>query len=298
MSKSKPSQGISIAVASGKGGTGKTMIATSLATALSSSKKVNFIDCDVEAPNGHLFLKPKISQSNPAVIMIPEIDQEICIACGKCVEACMFNALALLQESILVFHQLCHGCGSCTLVCPVDAITEKPNPIGVINQGMVKNSIQFLMGELTISEPMPTPIIRQTKNLIKNKPGITILDSPPGASCAVVATVHDADFVILVTEPTPFGLHDLKQMVGVLSETGTPAGVIINRDGIGDHSVETYLKDKPYPILMKIPYRSEIAVGLASGGILVNFMPIYQQKFCDLYLQILTILDSKIEEMC
>jgi len=291
-------QEMKIAVASGKGGTGKTMVATSLATALAPNYEVNFIDCDVEAPNGHLFLKPQISQTQPAVTLIPEIDQESCIACGKCVEACMFNALALLQDKILVFPQLCHGCGSCSLVCPVDAITEKPNPIGIISQGLVNSRMHFFMGELTISEPMPTPIIRQTKNLAADISGITILDSPPGASCSVVATVHDADFVILVTEPTPFGLHDLKQMIGVLSETGTPAGVIINRDGIGDNRVETYLKNQPYPILMKIPYQNQIASGLAAGGILVNFMPIYQQKFIDLYHQIKSILESKIEETC
>jgi MinD superfamily P-loop ATPase len=287
-----------IAVASGKGGTGKTMVATSLVTALASDYEVNFIDCDVEAPNGHLFLKPNISQTQPAVIQIPEIDQEKCIACGKCVEACMFNALAMLHEKILVFPQLCHGCGSCSLICPVDAITEKPNPIGIISQGLVNSSIHFFMGELTISEPMPTPIIRQTKKVAADIPGITILDSPPGASCSVVATVHDADYVILVTEPTPFGLHDLKQMLGVLSETDTPAGVIINRDGIGDNRVETYLKNKPYPILMKIPYQNEIARGLAAGKILIDFIPTYRQKFFNLFQQITTILESKVEGPC
>jgi len=289
---------IRIAVASGKGGTGKTMVATSLATALTPDHEINFIDCDVEAPNGHLFLKPNISQTKPAVIQIPEVNQQICIACGKCVEACMFNALAMLQDQILVFPQLCHGCGSCSLVCPVEAITEKPNPIGIISHGLVNSKMHFFMGELTISEPMPTPIIRQAKKFAAKNSGITILDSPPGASCSVVATVHDADFVILVTEPTPFGLHDLKQMLGVLSETGTPAGVIINRDGIGDNRVETYLKNKPYPILMKIPYQNEIASGLAAGEILVNFMPFYNQKFIDLYHQIKSILDYKVEETC
>ena len=286
---------IKIAIASGKGGTGKTMVATSLATALAPAYEVNFIDCDVEAPNGHLFLKPQISKTQPAVIWVPEIDQEKCIACGKCVQACMFNALVMLQEKILVFPQLCHGCGSCTLVCPVDAITEIPNPIGTISQGMVNSRIHFFMGELTISEPMPTPIIRQTKNTAAKITDITILDSPPGASCSVVATIYDADFVILVTEPTPFGLHDLKQMIGVLSETGTRAGVIINRDGIGDKCVEHYLRNSSYPILMKIPYQNEIARELAAGKILVNFMPSYRQRFIDLFQKIQIILSSEVE---
>ncbi len=291
-------QMLKIAVASGKGGTGKTMVATSLAAALAQTYEVNFVDCDVEAPNGHLFLKPHISQTQAAVTLIPEINQQACIACGKCVEACMFNALAMLQDKILVFPQLCHGCGSCKLVCPVDAITEKPNPIGLISQGKVNSTINFFMGELTISEPMPTPIIRQTKHLAADFAGVTILDSPPGASCSVVATVHDADYVILVTEPTPFGLHDLKQMIGVLSQTGSPAGVIINRDGIGDNSIEAYLQDKPYPILMKIPYQNEIATGLATGNILIEFFPTYRQKFIDLFENIRSILDSKVEEEC
>jgi MinD superfamily P-loop ATPase len=289
---------IKIAVASGKGGTGKTMVATSLATALAPTFEINFIDCDVEAPNGHLFLNPQITQTQPAVTLIPEINQDECIACGKCVNVCMFNALAMLQDKVLVFPQLCHGCGSCKLVCPVNAITEKPNPIGVISQGLVNSKINFFMGELTISEPMPTPIIRQTKKLASDRTGITILDSPPGASCSVVATIHDADYVILVTEPTPFGLHDLKQMIGVLSETGSPAGVIINRDGIGDNSVETFLENQPYPILMKIPYQSEIAHGLAAGKVLVDFMPEYQQNFSDLFTQIMDNLDIKGDETC
>jgi len=289
---------IKIAIASGKGGTGKTMVATSLATALAPTCEVIFIDCDVEAPNGHLFLNPQITQTQPAVTLIPEINQDECIACGKCVEVCMFNALAMLQEQILVFPQLCHGCGSCKLVCPVNAITEKSNPIGAISQGVVNSKIDFFMGELTMSEPMPTPIIRQTKKLASDRTGIKILDSPPGASCSVVATVHDADFVILVTEPTPFGLHDLKQMIGVLSETGSLAGVIINRDGIGDNSVESYLENQPYPILMKIPYQSEIAHGLAAGKVLVDFLPEFQQKFCDLYQQIQEILDINGDELC
>lgn len=274
---------IKIAVASGKGGTGKTMVATSLAATLTQYLGVQFLDCDVEAPNAHLFLQPSITEMQPAVINIPEVDEERCTACRKCVEVCEYNAIAMLGEKILVFPQLCHGCGSCTLNCPENAISEKPREIGSLIHGTTTSGISFYMGELTISEPMPTPIIHQLKDLAVTTEPIRILDSPPGASCAVVATLHDADFVLLVTEPTPFGLHDLKQMLGILEQTHSPAGVIINRDGIGDNTLERFVAETPYPILMKIPYRSEIAVGLSAGQVLTDFMPEYQNQFLDIY---------------
>lgn len=284
---------IKIAVASGKGGTGKTMVATSLASTLSNHLKVQFLDCDVEAPNAHLFLKPTITQTQPAVINIPEVDEARCTACRKCVEVCEYNAIAMLGEKILVFPQLCHGCGSCTLNCPVNAISEKPRAIGSLNHGKTTEGISFYMGELTISEPMPTPIIHQLKELAVTKDPIRILDSPPGASCAVVATIHDADFVLLVTEPTPFGLHDLKQMLGILEQTHSPAGVIINRNGIGDDALERFLTKTHYPILMKIPYRSTIAIGLSAGQVLTDFMPEYKTKFLDVYDHIKSNLARK-----
>lgn len=273
---------IRIAVASGKGGTGKTMIATSLAATIANTRAVQLIDCDVEAPNAHLFLQPCIHENNPAYIYIPEINHDKCIACGKCVRVCEFNAIAMLREKILVFPQLCHGCGSCSLNCPVDAIQEQARPIGELRHGITDSGLDFYMGELTVSEPMPTPVIRQLFAYTKAPSDIVILDSPPGASCSVVATVYDADFVLLVTEPTPFGLHDLKQMLGVLAQTKAATGVIINRDGIGDSSVDDFLDETSIPILMRIPYQPEIAKRLAAGQILTDFMPTFQQKFEDL----------------
>jgi len=282
-----------IAVASGKGGTGKTMISTSLAAALVPFHEIQFLDCDVEAPNAHLFLKPSILKTKPAVIPIPMIDKERCTLCSKCVDICEFNALAMLGERILIFDQLCHGCGSCTIHCPVQAISESPRKIGELHTGIFTNNNPFLFGQLTISEPMPTPVIQQLKELMKKDVEITILDSPPGASCSVVTTLIDADYVILVTEPTPFGLHDLRQMVGVLSQTGAPAGVIINREGIGNNCVEDYLKNTQYPILMKIPYQKNIAEGLASGRLLIDIIPEFKKTFLDLYEKIRTGLESK-----
>jgi len=287
---------IKIAVASGKGGTGKTMIATSLAACLSIDHAVQFLDCDVEGPNGHLFLKPNISGTYPSTLLIPEVDPELCDACGKCVEVCQYHALALLQKQILVFPQLCHGCGSCTLNCPPGAIHEIPREIGRISQGETASGILFYMGELITSEPMPTPIIHQLKALAGEPEEISILDSPPGASCAVVATIFNADYVLLVTEPTPFGLHDLRQMLGVLQKIGTPAGVILNRDGIGDKSVETFLSETTYPILMKIPFQSEIASGLAAGQIMSDILPEYQEKFINLYKTIKESVQPRLGE--
>jgi MinD superfamily P-loop ATPase len=199
----------------------------------------------------------------------------------------------MLGERIEVFEQLCHGCGSCTIHCPAQAISERPRKIGELNFGAFYDSHPFSYGELTISEPMPTPIIRQLKANMKEDLEVTILDSPPGSSCPVVASIHDADYLILVTEPTPFGLHDLKQMVGVLEETGTPAGVIINRDGIGDSSVEAYLSETSYPILMKIPFQERIAVGLASGKLLIDIKPDIRDAFLEIYDAIKDLIDKK-----
>lgn len=283
-----------IAVASGKGGTGKTTIATSLALSLVTQGEVHYMDCDVEAPNGHLFLKPDLNQQIPAVIQLPKIDKDRCSLCGKCVEVCQFHALAKIGKTILVFPQLCHGCGSCTWNCPEDAISEIPNPIGMLESGLNSEGIHFSRGQLTISEPMPTPLIRQLKRLNHiTENTILILDSPPGASCSVVETLRRADFVVLVTEPTPFGLHDLKQMSGIIKEMAIPAGVIINRENGSYVPMADFCETNHLPILMHIPYDRIIAEGVAKGKTLNEIFPEFAHLFRQMFNQIKAIVSGK-----
>ena len=282
-----------IAVASGKGGTGKTTVATSLALSLTSLAKIRYFDCDVEAPNGHLFLKPRFENTTKSAILIPKIDTDKCTVCGRCVEVCQFHSLAKVGKTILVFPQLCHGCGSCTWNCPEQAIKEVPNAIGVLEKGIGLEDIAFLQGKLTISEPMATPIIRQLKRLaISSTDTIDIFDAPPGASCSVVETLRGVDFVLLVTEPTPFGLHDLKQMLGILQDMNISAGVVINRDGIGDDYLNGFLSESQIPVLLRIPFDRVLAENLAAGHTLVEVYPKYREIMQSLFLQITKLVDK------
>lgn len=286
-----------IAVASGKGGTGKTTVATSLALSLAAeSERANqetvpilplFLDCDVEAPNAHLFLQPVFETREEIGILIPQVDETKCTSCGRCAEVCQYHAIAVLGKKVLVFPQLCHGCGSCTWNCPEGAISEVLNEMGVLENGRTSTSIDFAHGILNIGEPMAVPIIRQLKKWKKASPEqIVILDAPPGSSCPVVETVRGADFLLLVTEPTPFGLHDLRLMAEVGRALGISSGVIINRDGLGDQSVEQYCEQAGLPILMRIPQDRRIAEGLARGIPLVRILPDYLNLFNQLYQQI------------
>lgn len=267
-----------ITVASGKGGTGKTTIATSLALSLAEDGHIPvFLDGDVEAPNAHLFLKPVFDQKQDVSILIPQVDESKCTFCGKCAEVCQYHAIVVAGKKTLVFPQLCHGCGSCTLVCPEHAITESPEVMGVLERGSALSGISFAQGKLNIGEPMAVPIIRQLKKWIEPQPGqVEILDAPPGTSCPVVESMRGADFILLVTEPTPFGLHDLRLAVQVARELNIPMGVVINRDGSGDAQVDEFCKSEEIPVLMRVPFERAIAEGIARGHTLAEVHP----KFC------------------
>lgn len=279
-----------IAVASGKGGTGKTTVATSLALSLAGGGSASppiFVDCDVEAPNAHIFLQPKFVEKRSVGIMIPVVDEARCTLCGKCAEVCAYHAIAILGRKVLVFPQLCHGCGSCTLACPEKAISEKPDPIGIIERGEASLGIDFLHGVLDIGQPMAVPIIRELQRELHPLPDqAVILDSPPGTSCPVVAVMRSADFLLLVTEPTPFGLHDLKLAAEVAAELSLPTGVVINRDQAPFPEMEEFCAAKQLPILMRIPFERRIAVGIARGKNLIDIAPEFKEKFLALYRRI------------
>jgi len=273
---------IVISVASGKGGTGKTTVAANLA--LSLGKKIQFLDCDVEEPNAHIFLKPEITHAQSIGVPIPQVDEEKCTYCGKCAQVCLYNAIAVVKKNVLVFPELCHGCGGCTLLCPEKAIKEVNKPIGVVEEGKA-NSIQFVQGKLNIGEMMAPPLIRAVKKAA-NSNQITIIDVPPGTSCPVIEAVKDSDFCILVTEPTPFGLNDLILAVEVLKKLKIPFGVVINRADVGDKKVDEYCQKEKIPILMRIPMDREIAISYSKGIPIVEEKPDYKEKFKRLYRQI------------
>jgi MinD superfamily P-loop ATPase len=255
-----------VSVASGKGGTGKTTVAVNLALFLSQekSKDIQFLDCDVEEPNAAIFLKPKIEQRRPVSLLIPEIDLKKCTFCGECAKVCAYNAIVVLKKEVLTFPELCHGCGGCSLLCPEKAISERGRDIGVLEQGKA-GSMKFVQGRLNIGESMATPLIRAVKKAIVPD-GLTIIDVPPGTSCPVIESINGSDFCLLVTESTPFGLHDLKLAVELLRKLNIKHGVLINRAGVGDEKVNEYCKKKRVPIMAQIPFDREIAV-LYSRGI-------------------------------
>ncbi len=276
---------LKIVVASGKGGTGKTTIAVNLAMSIENAM---LIDCDVEGPNSHIFFKEPMVKLKDVSIPAPVFDLDTCTLCGKCADFCQYNAISIIGEKLLFFEELCHGCGGCKIICPVDAITERDHHIGIIEKGGNEKLVLY-HGLLNIGEPFGVPIIRKLKGFADDSK-TTIFDSPPGTACPAVESIRDSDYCVLVTEPTPFGLHDLTLSVDVVREIGTPFGVVINRDGIGDDRVEKYCKEQNIPLLAKIPNDIKIARLYSKGIPIVEGIPEYKTLFADIYKRIKEVI--------
>jgi MinD superfamily P-loop ATPase len=267
-----------ISIASGKGGTGKTTVATNLARSVNSD--IQLLDCDVEEPNAHLFIHPTIEEIIRVTTPVPEIDEEKCTLCGKCGEICQFKAIIVIGETVLPFPELCHSCGGCVEVCPERAIRETGRELGVIERGH-RNGLEFVHGKLRVGEAMSPPLIRKVRSFTDpNK--LTVIDAPPGTSCPVIAAMKGADFVLMVTEPTPFGLHDLKLAVESVRILGIPCGLVINRSDIGNDEVKVYAEEAGLPILMEIPFDRKIAEAYSRGKLIVEVMPEWKERFSEL----------------
>jgi len=276
-----------IAVASGKGGTGKTTISVNLALSIGNAQ---ILDADVEEPNANVFLHTDLTEKKDVTLSVPKIDERKCTFCGKCSEFCAYNALAVVPEKVLVFPELCHSCKGCELVCPENAVDWQDRTIGIVSKGMSKD-VMFTQGELNVGEAMATPVIRAVKKEMDASKNV-IIDAPPGTSCPMMEAVEDADYVLLVTEPTPFGLHDLKLAVEVVRLLHIPLGVIINQDGIGDKKVDIYCQQEHIPIVLRIPHDKDIASYYSNGEAFVDHMIVYKDEFKKLFNRIQQELSS------
>ncbi len=271
-----------ITIASGKGGTGKTTVATNLAVSLAD--KVQLLDCDVEEPNVHIFLRTEPVSKETVRTMVPEVDSRLCTHCGECERICQFSAITLIGETIMTFPEMCHSCKGCIMVCPEGAIKESSRELGEI---LIENSegVELVYGRLRVGEAMSPPLIEKVKEHI-NKKMITIIDAPPGTSCPVIAALKNSDFVLLVTEPTPFGLNDLALAVEAVRTMELPFGIIINRCDSGNDGVLQYAKKENIQIMMEISDRREIAENYSRGVLMVNAMPEMKEFFKGLYSKI------------
>lgn len=271
---------LTIAVASGKGGTGKTTISTNLVCAAAETgHRAVYMDCDVEEPNGHLFLKPHFNRSYPVGIPVPVVNDEKCTKCGSCGEICQYSAIVKISTTVLTFDNMCHGCGGCSLVCPAGAITEKMRPIGVIEEGAA-GKVSFMHGRLNIGEAMSPPLIKAVRQAWQNDntANLVVLDAPPGTSCPVIAAVREVDLVLLVTEPTPFGLNDLGLAIDMLHELGIPGAVVLNRsDPEYNHLAHDFCREKGVPILAEIPDQRGVAEAYSIGKLPYYSVPGYKE---------------------
>ncbi len=279
-----------LSIASGKGGTGKTTVSLNLARAMGG--EVHVLDCDVEEPNAHLFLPDRIVQKEESVaIPIPQVDDMLCDGCGECGKFCEFHAIVSFGTTPLVFPEMCHGCGGCMKVCPQKAIRETGKRIGIVTV-MQSGNIRLIQGCLDVGVAMAPPLIRRVKACLQSgRPAI--LDAPPGTSCPVIATIRDTDLVVLVTEPTPFGLSDLKLAVDMVRAIGIPFGVVVNRMGVGDDRIHIYCAAENIPILLEIPDDRRIAEIYSRGMLIVEALPEYRRLFEDLIQRITDLNETK-----
>jgi len=262
-------------------------VATNLAAV--SPLRTCYADCDVEEPNGHIFLEPTIRRKTLVTTPVPRVKAESCDLCGICSDVCRFNAIAVHSKGVEIFDELCHGCGGCTIACPMNAIWEKPREIGVVRVG-ASGHAQFIDGKLNIGEAVVPPLVKAVKKEIPEAE-LVLIDAPPGTSCPVIAAVSDADYCLLVTEPTPFGLNDLTLAVGMVRELGVPFGVAINRHGIGNADTEEYCKAEKIPVLIKIPDDRRIAEAYSRGRLVVEEVPGMRSEF----LRLLTAITGEVQ---
>jgi MinD superfamily P-loop ATPase len=264
-----------IAIGSGKGGTGKTTVAVALA--LASTEPTQYLDCDVEEPNGHIFLNPDLDETLTVSLPVPSVNSDLCTGCGACSRICQFNAIISLKSTAMVFPELCHGCGGCSLVCPTGAISEVDYDIGCVDRGQA-GAVEFVKGCLTVGRAMSPPVIRAVKQHA-NGQCLTIIDCPPGTSCPFIAGVKDVDVAILVTEPTPFGVHDLTLAVETVRQLGIPFGVIVNRVHALKNSVTAYCEAQGIAVLLQIPEQRSVAVAYSRGDSLLAAIPELKADF-------------------
>ena len=272
-----------VAIASGKGGTGKTTVSASLAAVWKHPAIA--MDLDVEEPNLHLFLKPEIIGQEDAYIQVPAADESKCNGCRACVELCQFKAITVLGTALLIFPEMCHGCGGCLAICPAQALTPDRRRLGEIVWGR-SNDVRFLMGRSRVGEAMSPPLMREVKKklrlLLQESPADVIVDAPPGVSCPAVNAVMDADVIVLVTEPTPFGLYDLQLARKAFTSLGKPMGVVINRAGLGDDRIYDFCRFNALPVWCEIPYDRQIAAAYADSRIAATISPELNAMFVGL----------------
>jgi len=284
-----------IAIASGKGGTGKTTLATNLAfIAARNGRSIAYIDCDVEEPNGHLFLRPQITEERPIGKMVPCVDLAACIFCDECEEICQFSAIVCLAEKVQVYPELCHACGGCGLVCPTGAITENFRETGKLGVGRA-DGIRFVQGLLKVGEPLSPPLVAAVKAAVPESE-LEIIDAPPGTSCPVIESIRGSDYVVLVTEPTPFGLSDLALAVEMVKTLRLPFGVVINRSDSGTEEVANYCDEKKITVLSKIPDDRKIAEAYSRGSLICEALPEYRLLFTQILTQVTANAEANLEK--